>query len=131
MTLQVFGEIEKRLVLLNQRDQSRHLMIEGFVNEDVESSFDFGGDLYLFCLSQDGFQRLSTSVRPYGCRAKGLFKRTGAQPYRGIEMGKITIMLPDKVEKELRVKVAEKYGGQKGALGEAVSEALQEWLKKR
>jgi hypothetical protein len=40
-------------------------------------------------------------------------------------------MLPDKVEKELRVKVAEKYGGRKGALGEAVAEALQEWLKKR
>ena len=35
-------------------------------------------------------------------------------------MGKITIMLPDKLEKELRVKVAEKFGGKKGAVGDAI-----------
>ena len=45
-------------------------------------------------------------------------------------MGKLTIMLPDKLEKELRVKVAEKYGGKKGALGDAIAEAVQHWLKR-
>lgn len=29
-------------------------------------------------------------------------------------------MLPDRLEKELRVRVAEKYGGRKGALGDAI-----------
>ncbi len=45
-------------------------------------------------------------------------------------MGKLTIMLPDKLEKDLRVKVAEKYGGKKGALGDAIAEAVQQWLKR-
>ena len=46
-------------------------------------------------------------------------------------MGKITIMLPDKVERELRVRVAEKYGGKKGALGEAIADAVSKWLKEK
>lgn len=46
-------------------------------------------------------------------------------------MGKITIMLPDKLEKELRVKVAERYGGKKGALGDAIAVAVEEWLRKK
>ncbi len=46
-------------------------------------------------------------------------------------MGKITIMLPDRVERELRVRVAEKFGGRKGALGDAIAEAVQAWLKQK
>jgi len=43
----------------------------------------------------------------------------------------MTIIIPDKLEKELRVKVAEKYGGRKGGLGEAIAEAIQHWLKEK
>ena len=46
-------------------------------------------------------------------------------------MGRMTIIIPDKIEKELRVKVAEKYGGKKGALGEAITDAIQKWLKEK
>lgn len=46
-------------------------------------------------------------------------------------MGKLTIVLPDKIEKELRVKVAGEFGGKKGALGEAIALAVEEWLKKK
>ena len=45
-------------------------------------------------------------------------------------MGRMTIIIPDKLEKELRVKV-EKYGGKKGGLGEAIADAIQKWLKEK
>jgi hypothetical protein len=45
-------------------------------------------------------------------------------------MGRLTIVLPDDIEKKLRVRVAEKCGGKKGALGEAIAEALKIWLEK-
>jgi len=41
-----------------------------------------------------------------------------------------TIELPDELDRRLRVKVAELYGGKKGALGEAIREAIQLWLEK-
>jgi hypothetical protein len=46
-------------------------------------------------------------------------------------MGRMTIIIPDKLERELRVKVAEKYGGRKGGLGEAIADAIQKWLKEK
>lgn len=44
-------------------------------------------------------------------------------------MGRFMVIIPDDLEKQLRVKVVEKYGGKKGALGEVVTEALRLWLK--
>jgi hypothetical protein len=44
-------------------------------------------------------------------------------------MAKTTIELPDDLEREFRAKVAMKYGGKKGALGMAVKEAIELWLK--
>jgi len=41
-----------------------------------------------------------------------------------------TIELPDELDRRLRIKVAEKYGGKKGALGEAIRESIELWLKK-
>ena len=41
-----------------------------------------------------------------------------------------TVELPDELDRRLRVKVAEKYGGKKGALGEAIREAIELWLEK-
>jgi|YelNatPaOPRAMG01_1025707.scaffolds.fasta_scaffold537559_2 Arc/MetJ-type ribon-helix-helix transcriptional regulator len=45
-------------------------------------------------------------------------------------MAKLTIMIPDELDKRLRVKVAQKYGGKKGALGETIKEAIELWLEK-
>ncbi len=39
-------------------------------------------------------------------------------------------MIPDELDKRLRVKVAQKYGGKKGALGEAIRKAIELWLEK-
>ena len=45
-------------------------------------------------------------------------------------MAKLTIIIPDDLDKKLRVKVAQKHGGKKGALGEAIAEAVKLWLEK-
>ncbi len=45
-------------------------------------------------------------------------------------MGRMNIVLSDEVEKQLRLKVVEVYGGQKGALSKAIEEAILIWLKK-
>jgi hypothetical protein len=45
-------------------------------------------------------------------------------------MAKLTIIIPDDLDKRLRVRVAEKYGGKKGALGQAIGDAIELWLKK-
>jgi len=44
-------------------------------------------------------------------------------------LGQITVQIPDEVERRLRVRVAEKYGGEEGALGEAIAEAIDLWLR--
>ena len=46
-------------------------------------------------------------------------------------MARIDIILPDEVEKRLRMKAVEKFGGRKGSISEAVTEAIEEWLKKK
>jgi hypothetical protein len=45
-------------------------------------------------------------------------------------LGRIDVIIPDDLESDLRVKVAQEYGGEKGALGKAVSEAIRLWLRK-
>lgn len=45
-------------------------------------------------------------------------------------MKRTTIELSDELDKRLRIKVAEKHGGKKGALGEAIREAIELWLEK-
>jgi hypothetical protein len=37
--------------------------------------------------------------------------------------------IPDELEKKFRVKVAEKFGGKKGALNLGAEEAIKLWLK--
>jgi len=44
-------------------------------------------------------------------------------------MGKTMVVLPNGLEREFRAKVAMKYGGKKGALGMAIKEAVELWLK--
>ena len=45
-------------------------------------------------------------------------------------MGRINAIIPDALERKLRVKATQKYLGKKGALGLALSEAIELWLKK-
>lgn len=44
-------------------------------------------------------------------------------------MSKLNITLPDEQERRLRIKIAER-GGKKGAVSEAVSEAIELWLER-
>ena len=47
-----------------------------------------------------------------------------------IEMGRITVELSDELEKKLRFKTVEKFGGRKGDLSRAVEEAVKTWISK-
>ena len=45
-------------------------------------------------------------------------------------MGRISVAIPDKLEKALRLKTVERFGGKKGDLSKAVEEAIQTWTDK-
>jgi hypothetical protein len=45
-------------------------------------------------------------------------------------MGRISVTIPDELEKELRFKTIDKYGGRKGDLSRAVEEAVKTWVTK-
>ena len=45
-------------------------------------------------------------------------------------MGTITVNLPENVEKTFRTRVASVKGMRKGALGEAIAEAMTDWTRK-
>jgi hypothetical protein len=45
-------------------------------------------------------------------------------------MGRIYVELSDELEKKLRLKVIERFGGRKGDLSRAVEEAIKEWVAK-
>jgi len=44
-------------------------------------------------------------------------------------MGKISVIIPDDLEAELRKKIVEKYGWKKGNLSRGVEEAIRLWLR--
>ncbi len=46
-------------------------------------------------------------------------------------MGRISVDLPDEMEKQLRLKTVEKFGGKKGDLSRAVEEAVKTWIAKK
>ena len=43
-------------------------------------------------------------------------------------MGRIAVDLPDELEKKLRLKTIDRFGGRKGDLSKAVEEAIMEWV---
>jgi hypothetical protein len=43
-------------------------------------------------------------------------------------MGRISVKIPDELEKELRFKTIERFGGKKGDLTKAVEEAVKTWV---
>ena len=45
-------------------------------------------------------------------------------------MGRVCVELPDELEKKLRFKTIEKFGGRKGDLARAVEEAVKTWVAK-
>ena len=46
-------------------------------------------------------------------------------------MGRISVEIPDELEKQLRFKTIERFGGKKGDLSKAVEEAIRTWTGKR
>ncbi|MCW4029467.1 MAG: ribbon-helix-helix domain-containing protein [Candidatus Bathyarchaeota archaeon] len=46
-------------------------------------------------------------------------------------MGRISVDLPDELEKQLRIKTVQKFGGKKGDLSRAVEDAIKTWLVKK
>jgi Ribbon-helix-helix domain len=46
-------------------------------------------------------------------------------------MGRIGVDLPDELEKQLRIKTVERFGGKKGDLSRAVEEAVKTWILKK
>ena len=45
-------------------------------------------------------------------------------------MGRINVAISDKLEKSLRFKTIERFGGRKGDLSKAVEEAITTWIAK-
>ena len=45
-----------------------------------------------------------------------------------INMGRISAVLSDELEKKLRLKALETFGGRKGDLSRAVEEAVKTWV---
>ena len=43
-------------------------------------------------------------------------------------MGRICVDIPNDLEKKLRLKVIERFGGKKGDLSRAVEEAIRKWV---
>jgi hypothetical protein len=43
-------------------------------------------------------------------------------------LGRINIDIPDEIEKQLRLKTVQKFGGKKGDLSKAVQEAVKTWI---
>jgi len=46
-------------------------------------------------------------------------------------MGRISVELSDELEKKLRFKTIERFGGRKGDLSRAVQEAIETWVAKK
>jgi hypothetical protein len=46
-------------------------------------------------------------------------------------MGRISVDLPDELEKQLRFKTIERFGGKKGDLSKAVEAAIETWVNKK
>ena len=45
-------------------------------------------------------------------------------------MGRVSVFLSDELEKKLRYKTIESFGGRKGDLSRAVAEAVRTWVEK-
>jgi hypothetical protein len=48
-----------------------------------------------------------------------------------IKMGRINVAISDELEKKLRFKTIERFGGKKGDLSRAVEEAVKTWINQK
>jgi len=46
-------------------------------------------------------------------------------------MGRIDAVISDELEKKLRMKAVEKFGGKKGSLTEALEAAIEKWVSEQ
>jgi len=46
-------------------------------------------------------------------------------------LGRINVDISDELEKQLRLKTVERFGGKKGDLSKAVQEAVKIWIDKK
>jgi hypothetical protein len=46
-------------------------------------------------------------------------------------MGRISVDLPDELEKQLRITTVERFGGKKGDLSKAVEDAVRTWVNNK
>jgi hypothetical protein len=46
-------------------------------------------------------------------------------------MGRVCVDLPDELEKQLRIKTVERFGGKKGDLSKAVEQAVKTWVSNK
>ena len=46
-------------------------------------------------------------------------------------MGRVSVAISDELEKQLRFKTIERFGGKKGDLSKAVEEAIEKWVTKQ
>jgi hypothetical protein len=46
-------------------------------------------------------------------------------------MGRIDAVIPDELEKKLRMKAVERFGGKKGSLTEALEAAIEKWVNEQ
>jgi hypothetical protein len=46
-------------------------------------------------------------------------------------MGRINVDISDELEKQLRLKTVQKFGGKKGDLSRAVEDAIKTWVTKK
>ena len=64
---------------------------------------------------------------------KPLTRRTvhkNSDKNRRLKIGRICVVLSDQLEKQLRFKTIERFGGKKGDLTRAVEEAVKTWIAK-
>jgi hypothetical protein len=47
-----------------------------------------------------------------------------------IKLGRISVIISDELEKSLRFKTIERFGGKKGDLSKAVEKAIETWIDK-
>jgi hypothetical protein len=48
-----------------------------------------------------------------------------------VKLGRISVELSDEMEKQLRFKTVERFGGKKGDLSRALEEAVKNWITKK
>jgi hypothetical protein len=46
-------------------------------------------------------------------------------------LGRINVDISEELEKQLRLKTVERFGGRKGDLSKAVQEAVETWINKK